>query len=229
MENYAEAMRSKRRAFWALVAALCAVLLLCWRFETAIQAALGGWVAVPGLALLLAAARAANLITSCPKCGERLPSILYDEVCSKCAAVLSDRPVEAGPARRADSRALAYMEGSRRILAGWAVLRVRLRKSIWWTGGATAAGLSVWFRTGGKELSESIGVGLFVGLIMTGISWLLLHHVADNFFGIGFMVLRGRCPVCKAWFKQPTTVGVGEIQTDYSLPNVCVSCRAPLA
>lgn len=209
--------------------ALVTVIVFALRQQAFLEAALGGWIAVPGLALLIGGAIAANRIMSCPACGQRLPSFMHDRICSRCAAVLTDEPGEASaPARRADSRALAYMDESRSILERWAVLRVKLRKTIWWIGGATAAGLLVWFRQGGKAWSESIAVGLIVGLIAAGLSWLLLNQVVDNFFGIGFMLLRGRCPVCKAWFKQSMTVGIGEISTDYSLPNFCVNCRVDL-
>jgi hypothetical protein len=83
-------------------------------------------------------------------------------------------------------------------------------------------------RPEGSNLIAALGLGLFVGVVSAGATWLALVHGVDNLFGAGFLLFRGKCPVCRAWFTPPTSFGPGSMNVDYSLPQFCTSCSAKL-
>jgi hypothetical protein len=220
--HYAEAMRRKQRALGALVLAVVLVLIVIYRHKLGVFDFILGWATIIGGMI------AGNRILACPACGRPHGSV-FEKICSRCGAVLTDDPVKrpstAGPV---DARALAYMEGSRRILRRWAPIRRVLGKAVFWIGALSGLGvfLAIWLH--GNDKGEAVVLGLFLWPVMTAAAWLILIFGVDNLFGAGFMLLRGRCPVCKAWFNPPSTLGPGSIHTDYSLPTFCASCGAKL-
>ena len=212
------------RRRWSLGALIGALIV-------AMFAVYGEWLGALSIPLawvaLIGAAIAANRILTCPACAKRLGSV-FQKACSHCGAALTDRGIfVAARDRPAERAALDYMEESRRILQRWAGIRQMLGKAVYVVGIAVA--LLVTLGLSHRHIAEAIGLGLLVGVMGAGITWLILIYGVDNAFGAGFLLLRGRCPVCRAWFTPPTSFGPGSISTDYSLPQFCDACSAKLA
>ena len=181
------------------------------------------WAALIGVAI------AATRALACPGCGQRLGS-LTQTACAHCGALLTDKililPNQQGPI---DSGAAAYMARSRQLLQQWG----RVRRVLGWVlyAAGPVAAIAFTFVALSRESStgEAVGLGLLIGVIVAAAAWLVLVHIVDNAVGIAFMALRGRCPLCRAWFTPPSSFGPGSIVTDYSLPQFCSSCGAKLA
>jgi hypothetical protein len=219
--NYAPAMRRKRLTLLLLVVAISVVALLIY------EELLGRWGIAIGWIALIAGAVIANMTLTCPGCGKKLGG-LFQTACAQCGVLLTDKVIIL-PAQQGaiDPVAAEYMATSRRILARWDSTRRLLR----W--GVPLAGVAGWIfmvvMMKNDEWPSRIGLGVFVGAVCASVAWLILHHLADNLFGVGFMLFRGRCPLCRAWFTAPTTVVLGATETDYSLPKFCGACGAKLA
>jgi hypothetical protein len=218
-------MRLKR---WQIAWLVAGLALVIW----VITRGLPGAIMIPlGLGSLVGAAFAANRILSCPACSERLGSV-FDKACARCGASLTDdpavHPTATGP--EALARAAEHMAHSRRILGRWAPIRHAIGQSIWVVAALAPIGMTLFFMSGpnAESLSGSAAVGVVTGLIVAGLWWLVVTHVVDNAFATGFLLLRGRCPLCRAWFNPPTTFGPGSLTMDMSLPRFCASCRSPL-
>jgi hypothetical protein len=220
--DHAPAMRRKRWTILILALAISAIGLVIYSER------LGGWgIALGWVALIVSIPIAAATLT-CPGCGKRLGG-LFQTACAQCGVLLTDKVIML-PAQHStvDPVAAEYMEASRRILARWASIRRVLRWGVPLTGIATVVIFMVMARD--EDWVGTLGVALFVGVAATAAAWLLLRHIADNLFGALFMLLRGRCPLCRAWFTAPTTPGLGSIETDFAtLPQFCESCGAKLA
>lgn len=225
MADYPEEIRRKRRQLVLIVLGGGLLVLLISRH------ALGGYELPVGWALLIGLFFFANRILLCPACGRRMGS-LFEKVCSKCGAVLTDEPiVPTSGGAGVDPAARAYMEQSARILARWGEIRKSLRMSPLIVGLLTAIYVAFLFHPQGmvaQPLTELLFIGAIAGLCAAGIAWLVLVHIVDGFFGIFFHLLRGRCPLCKAWLSSATVVVPGAIITDFSLPDFCGSCGAKL-
>lgn len=214
-------MRRKRWTIAWLVLALGLVGLAAYTER------IGRWGIPIAWIVIIAGAVIANLTLTCPGCGKRLGG-LFQTACAQCGVLLTDKVVML-PAQQGsiDPVAAEYMGQSRRILARWASVRRVLRWGVPVAGVAGVIFTLVMMKD--ESWPSRIGIGVFIGAVFGGAAWLILHHVADNVFGVGFMLFRGRCPLCRAWFTAPTTVGPGSIETDYSLPKFCESCGAKLA
>lgn len=221
--DHVEGMRRKKRGLALLFLALA--LVAYWLYSRQP----GGWGIALGWAALIFGLVAGNRLLRCPACGERLASIM-EKICGRCGAVLTDEPVTPpsmkGPA---DPRTLAYMAESRRILARWAMIRRGLGKSVYAVGVLAALAVMISLRLADHGWSEAVGLGLFLGLVCAALAWLILVHGVDNLFAVGFLLLRGRCPACRAWLNPPSTLGPGSFDLDCSLPDFCSSCGAKLS
>lgn len=221
--DHVESMRRKKRGLAGLILSLAAIAYWLYSRQP------GGWGIALGWAALIAGLVIGNRLLRCPSCQERLGSIA-EKICARCGAVLTDEPVTPpsmkGPA---DPRTLAYMAESRRILARWVAIRRGLGRSPWWVGGlaSVAAIVGLWRKD--NSLGEAVGLGLFLGLVCAAAAWLILVHGVDNLFAVGFLLLRGRCPACRAWFTPPSSLGPGSFDLDCSLPDFCSSCGTKLS
>lgn len=224
-DHYATAMRRKRWQLAWLVITLLLVMFVVYR-------GMLGWAGIPiALVTIVVGPVLANLLLTCPKCKERLASV-FDKGCARCGARLSDdpdvHPVSIGP--EATNNAAAYMAKSRQILARWAPIRRALNKSLYIVAVLAPIGLTVFLLNAPEhhDFAESAGIGVFVGLVLTGVWWLVLTHVVDTAFGLAFFAIRGRCPLCRKWFNPPASFGPGSLTMDFALPRFCPSCRSAL-
>ncbi len=220
--DHAPAMRRKRWTILILALAIGAIAFVIYNEW------LGRWGIAIGWVAVIVAVVAAGVTLRCPGCGERLGG-LFQTACAQCGVLLTDKVVLL-PAQQGtvDPVAAEYMAASRKILARWASIRRVLRWGVPLTGIVATTMLIVMVPD--DEWPARIGVALFVGAAASGGAWLILRHFADNLFGVAFMIFRGRCPLCRAWFTAPTTPGLGSIETDFAtLPQFCGSCGAKLA
>ncbi|TAK14958.1 MAG: hypothetical protein EPO35_08850 [Acidobacteria bacterium] len=218
--DHAGAMRRKRRTVFVLVVAVALIGVAIYREWL-------GWWGIPiGWLTILAGVIVGNRVLSCPSCHARLGG-LFQTACANCGVLLTDAvmilPAQQGPI---DPAAAEYMAKSRRILAAWSRVRRVLRWLPYVAGLAVTIGMAVGLD--GSSWGERLGLGAFVGAAAAAVAWLILVHIVDNAFGIGFMAFRGRCPVCRAWFTPPSSFGPASIAVDYSLPKFCGSCGAKL-
>lgn len=213
-------MRRKRWTIAVLVLAIALVGLLVYKNAFGRASIPIAWI------VLIAGSVIANSTLTCPGCGKRLGG-LFQTACAQCGVLLTDKVVML-PAQQStvDPVAAEYMARSRQILARWASIRRTLRWGVPLCGVAAAIGMAAMMTE--DDWPSRIGIGLFVGAVASGFAWLILIHLADNFFGTLFLLFRGRCPLCRAWFTAPTTVAPGSMDTDFSLPPFCGSCGAKL-
>lgn len=224
MVHYADAMRTRRRIFIFLVAFLVGYLIWVWLGHKGPWTIALGWVAVIAVLIL------GNAIMSCPACNSRMRS-LFEKICSQCGAVLTDDavmpPSTSGPA---DPRAAAYMAESRRILERWHGIRRKLGRAVPWLGLVVALGVFVvGWRSGPDHHTDAVVIAVFCWPVFSGVYWLILVYGLDNLFAVGFQIMRGRCPLCRAWMNLPSTVGLEAVHIELVLPNFCPSCSAKLS
>ena len=219
--DHAPAMRRKRWTIAILVLVIALVGLLVYKD------ALGRWGIPIAWIVMIAGSIIANSTLTCPGCGKRLGG-LFQTACAQCGVLLTDKVVML-PAQQGtiDPVAAEYMAKSRRIVARWASIHRRLRWGVPLSGVAACILMIVLLPN--DDWPSKVAMGLFLGVVTSGVAWLILIHLAGQFFGVLFMLFRGRCPLCRAWFTAPTSVSPGAIETDFSLPAFCGSCGAKLA
>jgi hypothetical protein len=213
-------MRRKRLTLLWLVVAICVVAALIY------QGLLGRWGIAIGWIALIVGAVIANMTLTCPGCGKKLGG-LFQTACAQCGVLLTDKviilPAQQGPI---DPVAAEYMARSRRIIARWWSIHRMLRWSVPVSGVAMLIFSIVMLPD--DDGATRVGMSVLFGVLTAAVAWLILIHLASNVFGVGFMLFRGRCPLCRAWFTPPTTFSPGSMETDFSLPPFCGSCGAKL-